>query len=362
MLQVLAMRCVESAAQTRLFSHQEVLALQLTLQGMACDSNAMVASAAHGALQALWKAYDGFISSADLVGQSWNPFMVECSLENAARSLSGDPDDSSSVADLLRARNDPGELRVDPSVVASTIGGLLRWCEGKACPRLLHSNAAVDGGGSGSSLEVLSGTAVVSIHQCAALLATNLRVVLVDGVDQPDDQQRRDRGGSSSGGGGGSGGREDREEGRRSDAATFHLSDALAQMVHVLTCTPPLPREGSAVGETVRRELVDALLALHPALLRFGQVRPCLEQVSMPLSRGGHHDYVLNCSAFSNYEGLFFVRYDNWRTLSSALEPTSLAVLAEEVETLVERLSGRPGAAARMEVGEDREAHDGASM
>ena len=362
LLQVLAMRCVESAAQTRFFSHQEVLALQLTLQGMACDSSATVASAAHGALQALWEAYDGFIQSADLVGQSWNPFMVECSLENALRLLSGDPDDG--VADLLRAGNGPEELCVDPPVVVSTIGRLLRWCEGKACPRLLHSKAAVGDGGSGNNLEVLSGTAAVLVHQCTALLATNLRVVLGDGVDQRDDQQQGDQKSSSSGGDGGGGARgsrEGREEGKRSDA-TFHLFDALIHMVHVLMCIPPLPREGSAVGERVKRELVDALVALHPAIPRFREHRLWLEQVSMPLSSGAYHDCALDCNTFNSYEGVFFVRYDNWRTLSSALEPPSSAVLAREVGTLVGRLTGRPGAAARTEVGEDREVYDGASM
>eukprot|EP00903_Cladosiphon_okamuranus_P005498 g5479.t1 len=287
LLEVLAMRCVESAVQTRFFSHQEVLALQLILQGMACDSSPTVASAAHGAIQALWEAYAGFIQNADLVEQSWNPFVVECSLENALRSLSGDPGEGN-LADLLRVVNDPRELRVDPPVVVSTIGRLLRWCEGKACPRLSHSKA--------SDLEVLSEMAAVYIHQCALLLATNLRLALGDGVDLRDDQQQRDRSG-------GLGGRERREEGMRGDA-TFHLSDALEQMVQVLMCIQPLPQGGLAVEEGLRRELVDALLALHPALLRFGGVRPLFEQVSMPLSRGAYHDCALSCCAFNGYEVL----------------------------------------------------------
>ena len=372
LLQVLAMRCVESAAQRRFFGHQEALALQVALQGMACDSSATVASAAHGALQALWEAYAGFIRPADLVGQSWNPFMVECSLENALRSLSGDPD-AGSAADLLRVVNDPGELRVDPPVVVSTVGRLLRWCEGKGCPRLSHSKAAF------LDLEVLSGTAAVSVHQCASLLATRLRLALGDGVGLRGGQLQRDRSGGASGGdedgggdGGGGGGSsssscssDHRDETVRSDGA-FHLSDALAQMVHVLlVCIrPPFPaRQGLAVEERVRWELVGALSALHPALLCSREVWPWLEQVSAPLSGGAFHDCALCCSTFNSYEGVFFVRHDNWRALSSALGPVSLAALAGEVEELVERLSGRrPGAAARTKVEDDRELHERASM
>lgn len=352
LLQVLAMRCVESAAQTRFFSHQQVLALQLDLQGMACDSSAAVASAAHGALQALWEAYAGFIQSADLVGQSWNPFVLECSLQNARRLLSCDPDDS--VADLMRVGNEPRELRVDPPVLVSSIGRLLRWCEGKACPRLSHFKA-LDGGG-GSSLEVLSGTAAVFVHQCAALLAASLRMALLGGgVDRRYEQHQTD-------GRGGSGSREGRGEGLRS-CSTFHLSDALAQMVHVLMCVEPLPQEGSAAGERMRCELVDALLSLHPALLEnFREATPWLEQVSMPLSSGAYVDCALNCGAFNRYEGVLFVRYDNWRALSSALESVSFAALGGKIEALVERLSDCPEAAARPEVGKDRDVHDGASM
>lgn len=349
LLQVLAVRCVESAARTRFFSRLEVLALQLTLQGIACDGSATLASAALGALQALWEAYAGVMQSAELVGQSWNPFTVECSLENALRSLSCDRE---SEADLLRSGDDPKEIRVDAPVLASTIGKLLRSA-GKEFPRL-SSSEILDGG---SSVGVLSATAVVSIYQCATLLATNLSAAFGDGMDQREEpsQSARGMGGDSSCF------LDCRDEGVGSDDAKFHLSDALVQLVRVLMCSETPSLQSPIVGEGPTREVVDALLTLHSALLRGreheNEAGPWLEQVSMPLSSGAFHACPANLCNLSAYEGVFFVKFDNWRSLSSASEPSSLAELAREVLRLVERLSGRPRAGSRMEEGQGRGVH-----
>ena len=339
LLKVLALRCVENAARARFFSREEVLALQLTLQGVACDGSAVLASAAHGALQSLWEAYAGFIRSADLVGQSWNPFMVECSLENALRSLSGDREGG---ADLLRWASDPEELCVDASVLVSTIGRLLRVSAGKACPRLSHSQEL---GGGGSSLEVLSATAALSIYRCAALVAQNLCTVLGDGMDRREDRKQRDRRmGDDSSRCSSNCSEHGLDEGTKSGDAELRWSDALMQVVPVLTCMEPLPQESPVVGAGVRRELADKLSSLHPALLRLREARPCLTQVSMPLSSGAYHDCAIGCDTLNSYGGVLFVKYDNWRSLCSAPERVSFEGLAGEIERLAEHQSGRPGA------------------
>lgn len=357
LLKVLALRCVESAAYTRFFSREEVLALQLTLQGVACDGSAVLASAALGALQALWEAYSGFVPSADMVGQSWNPFMVECSLENALRSLYRDQE---SGADLLRLSSDPKELRVDAPVLVSTIGRLLRWSAGKTCFRLSHSKSLGDSGG---SLDVLPATAAGSIYKCAAIVAKNLCMALGDGMDQREDRQQRDRGVDDDG------------SSRRSDCSEYRLDegsgigdaelcllDALVQVLPVLTCMESIPQENPVVGEGARRELAGVLSLLHPTLLRLREARPCLAQISMPLSRGAYHDCAADCGTLDSYEGVLFVKHDNWRALSSPSEPVSFEGLAEEIERLIGHLSGRPGARTRTGDQQDhQEGRDGGS-
>lgn len=364
LLQMLAMRCVESAAQTRFFSRQEVLALQLILQGIACDGSATLASAALGALQALWEAYDGVMQSAVLVGQSWNPFTVECSLEIALRSLSSDPREKS-AADLWRSGNDPKDIHVGTPVLVSTIGRLLRYSAGKKCPRI--SSSEVMGGGS-NNVELLSAMAVVSIYQIATQLATNLRAELLFGGGMDQREEESPLGGRRMG--------DDSncslegcrfDDGMESNDAKFHLSDALSQLVCILLllCSEPLPRQSPRVGEGARQELVYALLKLHPALLREccgheNETGAWLEQVSMmPLSSGACHACPANSGTLSNsYEGVFFVKFDNMRSLSSASEPLSLAKLAPEVSRLVERLSERPRAGSGMEGGQGRGIQD----
>ncbi len=354
LLKVLALRCVESAAYTRFFSREEVLALQLTLQGVACDGSVGLASTAHGALQALWEAYAGFVPSADLIGQSWNPFMMECSLENALRSLSRDQE---SGADILRLSSEPKELRVDAPVLVSTIGRLLRWSAGKTCPRLSHSKPVGDGGG---SLEVLSAAAAGSLYKCAALVAENLCMALGDGMDEREDRQQRDRGMGDDSSSRSSDCSEYRlDEGGGIGDAELRLADALVQVMPVLTCMESLPQEGPVVGGGVRRELAGALSSLHPAFLRLREARPRLEQVSMPLSRGAYHDCAADCGTLNSYEGVLFVKHDNWRSLSSPSEPVSFEGLAGEIEGLVGHLSGRPGARTRTGEKQDhREGHD----
>ncbi|CAM9618499.1 unnamed protein product [Ectocarpus fasciculatus] len=358
LLQVLAVRCVEGAAETRVFSGQEVLALQLALQGIACHGGPTLASAAHRAIQALWESYSGMLQSADLIGQSWNPFMVECSLENALRSLSRGQE---SGADLRRlpSEEDPDEFQVGAPVLVSAIGRLLRWSAGKTCLRLQISGVLA-----GCNIELLSATAVASVCRCAALLATNLRIALGDNTGQRNERQgkrprldcesrnnscsRRTSKDLDDGGIGG-------------DGAKLHLSDALMPLVDVLTCIEPiLPQAGSDLGSGTRDELLDALVPLHSALVcsleggsrRHEGIWEQLEQVSMPLSRGAYHDDGRNHGEFDSYEGVFFVKYDNWWSISGTSEPLPLVELAREVKRFVELLSATPGLGMRMDGGD----------
>ncbi|CAN0375875.1 unnamed protein product, partial [Ectocarpus sp. 12 AP-2014] len=324
LLQVLAVRCVEGAAQTGFFSGHEVLALQLALQGIACQGGPTLASAAHGAIQALWESYSGVLQSADLVGQSWNPFMVECSLENALRSLARDQESGAGLG-LLPSEEDPDEFQVGAPVLVSAIGRLLRWSAGKTCLRLRTSGALA-----GCNIELLSATAVAAVSRCTALLATNLRIALGDGTVQRDDRLgKRPRIGYQSSSSSSSSRRSSTEMaengGIGSDWERLHLSDALTCLVDVLTCIEPILSQGGLdLRSETRKELLDALVPLHSALIysrEGGSVRhetnwEQLEQVSMPLSRGAYHDGGRGHGESNSYEGVFFVKYDNWWSIS----------------------------------------------
>lgn len=365
LLQVLAMRCVEGAAQTGFFSGQEVLALQLALQGIACHGGPTLASAAHGAIQALWESYSGVLQSADLVGQSWNPFMVECSLENALRSLSRDQESGAGLG-LLPSEEDPDEFQVGAPVLVSAIGRLLRWSAGKTCLRLRTSGALA-----GCNIELLSATVVAAVCRCTALLATNLRIALGDDTVQRDDRLgKRPRLGYQSSSNSSS--RRSSKEmaatgGIGGDEERLHLSDALTRLVDVLTCIEPiLSQAGLDLRSETRKELLDALVPLHSALVysrEGGSMRhetnwEQLEQVSMPLSRGAYHDGGRGHGESNSYEGVFFVKYDNWWSISGVSGPLPLAELAREVERFVELLSKTPGAGLRMEGGESHAVQD----
>ncbi|CAB1112422.1 unnamed protein product [Ectocarpus sp. CCAP 1310/34] len=364
-LQVLAVRCVEGAAQTGFFNGQEVLALQLALQGIACHGGPTLAAAAHGAIQALWESYSGVLQSADLVGQSWNPFMVECSLENALRSLSRDQESGAGLG-LLPSEKDPDEFQVGAPVLVSAIGRLLRWSAGKTCLRLRTSGALA-----GCNIELLSATAVAAVCRCTALLATNLRIALGDGTVQRDDRLgKRPRLGyqSSSNSSSGRSLKEMAENGEKGgDGERLHLFDALTRLVDVLTCIEPiLSQAGLDLRSQARKELLDALVPLHSALVysrEGGSIRhetnwEQLEQVSMPLSRGAYHDGGRGHGESNSYEGVFFVKYDNWWSISGVSGPLQLAELAREVEKFVELLSRTPGAGLRMEGGESHAVQD----
>lgn len=359
LLRVLAVRCVETSARARSFSGREVVALQLTLQGFACGSSAALACAAHEAIEALWESYAGLLQSVDLVGQSWNPFMVECSLENAVRSLSSrcDQESEADYLILLALGEEPEEFRVDAPVLVSAIGRLLCGSAGKSCPRLRSSEVL-----RGCSIELLSVTAVVSVYQCAALLATKLRTMLLEEIEHPRKRQRQNGATglgdqrSNNGSGSSSEGRH-HDEGIGGNGATFHLSDALMQLARVLLCIEPLPPEqGSAVRRDARTKLAEALALLHSSLVGFGEGRNRRlegngeppEQVFRPLSSGGYYDGSGSHGAsFNVYEGVLFVKHDNWRWLSCTPYAISFLELANEVERLVEQLSAESGAGFR---------------
>ncbi|CAM9160635.1 unnamed protein product, partial [Scytosiphon promiscuus] len=372
LLRVLAVRCVETSARARSFSRQEVIELQLTLQGFACGSSATLACAAHGAIQALWESYAELLQSGDLVGQSWNPFMVECSLENGLRSLSSscDQESQADLLMLLALGEDPEEFRVDAPALVSAVGKLLCCSAGKSCPRLRCSEVV-----HGCNVELLSTAALVSVHQCAALLATKLRTILVEGVvDQRKGQQQRGTAWLD----GESASSTSKSSGRSSEGHShwlgmgggeaFHLIDALMQLIRVLVCIKPLPQQALCTG-LERTGLVEALTVLHRALLGFreggnrqleGNVEPP-EQVVKPLSSGAYHDGGGSHGASLNiYEGVFFVKHDSWRWLSCSPTAISLAELADDAERLVFQLSGAPRAGSR-ESGEGRGVHDQAS-
>ncbi|CAM9827019.1 unnamed protein product [Ectocarpus sp. 6 AP-2014] len=356
LLQVLAVRCVEGAAQTGFFSGQEVLALQLALQGIACHGGPTLASAAHGAIQALWESYSGVLQSADLVGQSWNPFMVECSLDNALRSLSRDQESGAGFG-LLPSEEDPDEFRVGASVLVSAIGRLLSWSAGKTCLGLRTSGVLA-----GCNIELLSATAVAAVCRCTALLATNLRIALGDDTVQRDDRLgKRPRLGCQSSSNSSSRriSKEMAEDGGiGGDGEKLHLLDALTRLVDVLTCIEPsLSQAGLDLRSETRKELLDALVPLHSALaysreggsMRHEKNWEQLEQVSMPLSRGAYHDGGRGHGESNSYEGVFFVKYDNWWSISGVSGPLPLAELARKVERFVELLSRTPGAGLRIE-------------
>lgn len=355
LLQVLAVRCVEGAAKTEFFSVQEVLALQLALQGIVCHGGPTLASGALGAIQALWESYSGVLQSADLVGQSWNPFMVECSLENALRSMSFGQESGTDLR-LLPSEEDPDEFRVGAPVLVSAVGRLLRWSAGKTCLRLRTSGVL-----EGCNIELLSDTAVAAVYRCAALLATNLRIALGDDTGLWSDRQgKRPRlGCQSSNSSSRRSSKDRRDDGIGGDGEKLHLSDALTHLLDVLMCIEPiLSQAESDLGSETRKDLLDALVPLHPALVYSREGGEQLEQVSMPLSRGTYHDCGRSHGELNSYEGVFFVKYDNWWSISGVSEPFPLAELAREVERFVELLPGTPGAGLRTEGGESHAVQD----
>ena len=349
LLKVLASRCIESIAPTRPFCRQEVLTLQLELQGIACDSSATLASAAHGAIQALWEAYAGILEPCDLVEQSWNSFMVEHCLENALRLLvrHEDGDDNMSrpevgkpgrIADI-RFEEGPGGFRVDAPDLISSIGRLLRCIVGNQLTQLKRSEAS-DGG----AISIISTTAFSHVQECVAFLSTGLRTSLDNasagvgiGVNDTDRDALTTSNELCRGAGGGA---------MESDVV-FHTLDALEQLVKTLLCIEPLSKYASAAEGGAQQELVGTLSRLHASLLeslRRGSVlvdnvrSRGLQHVPMPPS--GELSFEFEDGRSFNCEETLFIRYCGRRTTSCPLGSLAWANLAGDVKRLVERLSG----------------------
>ena len=349
LLKVLASRCIESIAPTRPFCRQEVLTLQLELQGIACDSSATLASAAHGAIQALWEAYTMILEPCDLVEQSWHSFMVEYCLENALRLLTRDENGADRMPQPevgkpksstdVRFEEAPGGLHVDAPELISSIGKLLRCSVRNQLPRPKRSGAS-----DGCTTGILSATAFLHVQKCVTFLSTSLRTSLntglagaeigVNGTDRDAQITNNEmcRGGKG---------------GATKLDVVFYALDALEQLVKTLLCIEPLSKYASAAKGEVQQELVDALSRLHASLLEH------LKRGSVLLDnmRSGGLQHVLvpplgelscefeNGRPFSCEETLF-IKYCRRRATSCSLGSLAWAKFAGDVKALVERLSG----------------------
>lgn len=349
LLKVLASRCIESIAPARPFCRQEVLTLQLELQGIACDSSATLASAAHGAIQALWEAYTGMLEPCDLVEQSWNSFMVEYCLENALRLLARHEEGTDKIPQPevgkagrsvdMRFEEGPGGFRVDAPNLISSIGRLLRFIVGNQVTQLKRS-----GDSDGGAISIISTTAFSHVQECVTFLSTRLRTSLDNGLAGAGigmDGTDRDAQTISNEVYRGMGG------GATKNDVMFHTLDALEQLVKTLLCIEPLSKYASAAERGAQQELVDALSRLHASLLeslRRGSVlvdnvrSGGLQHVSMPPSGGLSYEFE-NGRSF-NCEATLFVRYCRRQATSCPLGSLAWANLAGDVKALVERLSG----------------------
>lgn len=196
---VLAARCVESVAPQKPFSRAQVVSLQLALQGIACEGDIHVASAALHAIRALWEAYSGILRPTDLVEQPWNSFVSECCLENARSLLlrtANDEEEGISVRDGAGGRwvgdrgyrgqgsiaptargvaNCIGDFRIDPSVLVSAVAALADYShlvssKTVRTPNQLRLQSGFRWADRGVGA-FLSPTARACLYDCLALLA-----------------------------------------------------------------------------------------------------------------------------------------------------------------------------------------------
>lgn len=344
LLQVLAARCVAGTASMQSFSCQEVLTLQLVLQGNACDGGAILASAALEAIQALWVAYAEVLQPYELVGQPWSSFVVECCLEQSLRLMASYrntilDNEKQQKHSILRKRNhlhlkDPEGPSADDFVLLLTIGKLLHWSLRNKTSQLQNPEVS-NGDGSG----LLSATAVICLYQCATLLAEHLRIEIEIGSGELIGIECS-----------GQKGRQPRAQPPRGDCkhissrgVVFCSVDALAQLVEVLLCIGP-PSQNFIVKEDLRLKLVNKLSRLHPCLLaslekgRLGQGCERLQQVPMTLSRGASYETKELC-AF-DYEDVFGIKHGIWRGVSSLTESSMWVELPVKIEKLVKRHGG----------------------
>lgn len=354
LLQVLAARCVESAAPTKQLSREEVLMLQLALQGIACGGGVTLASAALKAILALWESYAELLQPNDLAGQSWHSFVVECCLETALRSLTRDC--SQTVAKqaedrikVVRAevcsRNNPKGFSEDGPVFVSTIANMLRCSAGKKYPRLRTSVIS-----NGGDIELLTTKAAVCVHRCITLLATYLHTALeTDVTERAFGQGSTAREGETPRESGGA------RDGGLSSGVRSSVVDCLIHLLVVLACTEPTSKN-SIVAGSVRQEVLGALTLLDSTLSRldstFGFVRAecrgaasdwmggALPQVAMPLSEGASYDSCVDSDVVNYSEGVFVVKCEHWRALSSTSNSfTRMVELDVEIKKAVEILS-----------------------
>lgn len=355
LLQLFAARCVESASLSQPFSSQEAQALQLSLQDVACRGVATLTSAALGAIRALWEAYSGLLHPNELVGQSWNSFVIESCFETALRLLMTRKENGDAVQGLhddraggfcadFYSEEDPRQrCGIEAGMILSATGRLVQWSAGKKFPRL-RTALVPDCCG----IEVLSAQALVYIHQCVVLLANDLRMTLQasngeisSGIENSAGEAHEEANVETPHGG---------------DCVTengsslvFHIADALAQLLRVMKRLETTPKDAT-ISRALRQEVVDALSEVKPTVGSFeasGQWRgqQCakgnLPYLVAPFSRESCQGKYSEPSRSFSYDDIFYVEHDQWLSLSLASKayPQEYG-LASEVQGVIEHLSG----------------------
>ena len=344
LLQLFAARCIESMAPTKPFSGQEVQALQLLLQDTACTDVAVLTSAALRAIRALWEASSVLLHPNELVGQSWNSFVIESSFQTALRLLMTRKENGIAVderssngeavccADLCFGDDPTQRFEIDAAMVLSSVGRLVRWSVGERFPRL-RTSIVPDSRG----VEVLSERALLCMHRCVVFLAKILHMTLQAwkgdvsrGVeDCADGRHTATRVQALHG--------IDREVENDLNLLILHLSDALAQLLCVMKCMgTPLPGE-TRIPEALRKEVIDALSQVKPsfALSRRSKMLP---PAVMPFTGRNCHNTCVEGFRSSRYDEIFYLEYDQWWLLSRASSAyiNDHDDLAREIEEVIE--------------------------
>lgn len=355
LLQLFAARCVESASLSQPFSSQEAQALQLSLQDVACRGIAALTSAALGAIRALWEAYSGLLHPNELVGQSWNSFVIESCLETALRLLMVRKENGDAVQGLpncigggfcadFYSEEDPRQrCGIEAGMVLSATGRLVQWSVGKKFPRL-RTALVPDCCG----IEVLSAQALVYMHQCVVLLANDLRMTLEasngeisSGRENCAVETHEETNGEAPHGGD--------CVAENGSSLVFYLADALAQLLRVMKCLETTPKDAT-ISRALRQEVIDALSEVKPPVASFeasgqwrGQkwARGNLPRVVAPFSRESCQGKYSDRPRSFSYDDIFYVEHDQWLSLSQASKAYPQEYdLASEVQGVIEHLSG----------------------
>lgn len=345
LLQILTARCVEGRASAGSFSRPQCLALQVALKGVACDGGPMVASAALRALHALWEKHPGALQPMDHVGQSWTPFVMECCLEKALRSLDRRGNDFATAATSTNPSNDPKDEALGRahtselgrgSILAYDVGILLHDSIKKACPQLRIPSVS-----RGRIAGLMHPTAITHMHGCVTLLAAELHKFL----DARVRETLIEFDGTQDGGG--------QESSRflRSDSADrgpntanveLYVVDALTQTVRVLAAVEEFLK-GSVGGGQARQQAIDSLSRLHPAVVDILHERGgvCVDVVGRYISLSVWSEVAPGggCIGAGDREGVLFMDDDSWQALCDTPVPVSWVDLANEIEVLLKRES-----------------------